>query len=117
MQVECSDSSGVWRSSLLPVSVSADVCQPVVLVSVLLWILWGCHEQLLGAHPLQLDLHLGSTSHLRRPGPGPGRRDSDESARALPDGTVLEGECVPVSAHICVVFEVRFTASQCESNK
>lgn len=51
-QLECSTvlSGYFGESSLLPVSVSADVCQSTVLVPVLLRFLWECYDELLGAH-------------------------------------------------------------------
>lgn len=69
-----------------------DVCESAVLVPVLLWFLWERHEQLVGAHPLQLDLHIHPSSHLRRPGPRHVSRDADGSAGALPDCTELQGD-------------------------
>lgn len=69
-----------------------DVCESAVLVPVLLWFLWKRHEQLVGAHPLQLDLHICPSPYLRRPGPRHVSRDTDGSARALPDCTELQGD-------------------------
>lgn len=81
-----------WECFVLTVSVSADVRESAVLVSVLLWFLWERHDQRLGAHPLQPGLYFSSSHHLRHPGPGQIRRNSDEAARALQGCTDLQGD-------------------------
>lgn len=74
------------------ISVFLDVCESAVLVSVFLWFLGECHDQLLGSHLLQSTVHLRTSSHLWYPGPRHVCRDSDASAWALPGCTGLQGD-------------------------
>ena len=62
-----------WRSAVfttLSLHPCLDVRQLAVLLPILLWLFWKCHDQLLGPHLLQPPLHLSPSTAVRHPGQG-----------------------------------------------